>query len=143
MNISSVIGQLGAASLTDYAAAKAGLTALHKSLAAELRITHPQIRMVLVEPGQLSTPLFYGVQTPSAFFAPVVEPVDVTKEVVAAIDGGLSGHVGVPLYARWVGWYNVLPAGVQLLARKVAGIDTAMGSFVGRRGTEERGEKGR
>ena len=142
VNVSSVIGQLGAASLTDYAAAKAGITALHKSLAAELRLTHPQIRMVLVEPGQLSTPLFYGVQTPSAFFAPVVEPVDVTKEVVAAIDGGLSGHVGVPLYARWVGWYNVLPAGLQLLARKITGIDTAMRNFVGRRGIEEHGEKG-
>lgn len=136
-----MIGQLGAASLTDYAASKAGLTALHKSLAAELRLSHPQVRMVLVEPGQLSTPLFYGVQTPSSFFAPVVEPVDVAKEVVAAVDGGLSGHVGVPLYARWVAWYNILPASVQVLARKVAGIDTAMGNFVGRRGIEARGEK--
>ncbi|SPO03453.1 related to short-chain dehydrogenase/reductase [Cephalotrichum gorgonifer] len=140
VNISSVIGQLGAASLTDYAAAKAGLTALHKSLAAELRVSHPETRMVLVEPGQLSTPLFYGVQTPSAFFAPVVEPVDVAKEVVAAIDGGLSGHVGVPLYARWVAWYNVLPVGVQVLARKITRIDSAMGTFVGRRGVEGKGK---
>lgn len=136
VNVSSVIGQLGAASLTDYAASKAGLTALHKSLAAELRASHPHIRMVLVEPGQLSTPLFAGVRTPSAFLAPVVEPVDVTREVVAAIDGGMSGHVGVPLYARWVGWYNVLPAGLQVVARRLAGVDTAMGDFVGRRGLE-------
>ena len=34
VTISSVIGQVGAAQLTDYAAAKAGLIALHKSLTA-------------------------------------------------------------------------------------------------------------
>ncbi|KAH0602000.1 hypothetical protein MHUMG1_00879 [Metarhizium humberi] len=88
VNISSVIGHLGAAQLTDYAAAKAGLTAMHRSLTAELRETHPEIRTVLITPGQLSTPLFYGVQTPNSFFAPVVEPVDVAKEIIGAIDNG-------------------------------------------------------
>jgi NAD(P)-dependent dehydrogenase (short-subunit alcohol dehydrogenase family) len=43
VTISSVIGQIGAAQLTDYAAAKAGITALHKSLAAELKST-PEIK---------------------------------------------------------------------------------------------------
>ncbi|UKZ56266.1 hypothetical protein TrVGV298_010100 [Trichoderma virens] len=123
VNVSSVIGHLGAAQLTDYAAAKAGLTALHKSLTAELRESHPDIRTVLVTPGQLSTPLFYGVQTPNSFFAPVVEPVDVTKEIVAAIDGGKGVTAAMPFYARWVDWYNVLPVGVQLIARKLAGVD--------------------
>lgn len=135
VTISSVIGNLGAAQLTDYAAAKAGLTAMHRSLAAELRATHPAVRMVLVTPGQLSTPLFYGVQTPNGFLAPVVEPVDVCKEVVAAVDGGLGAGVAMPLYARCVGWYDVLPASLQLLARRVAGVDSGMRSFVGREGS--------
>ena len=134
VNISSVIGHLGAAQLTDYAAAKAGLSALHRSLSAELRATHPDIRTVLVTAGQLNTPLFRGVRTPNAFVAPVAEPVDVVKEVVAAVDGGLGAAVAVPLYARWVDWYGVLPAGVQLLARRVAGVDTGMRTFVGRQG---------
>ncbi|KAH8888339.1 NAD(P)-binding protein [Thozetella sp. PMI_491] len=132
VTISSVIGHLGAAQLSDYAAAKAGVTALHKSLTAELRETHPQIRTVLVTPGQLSTPLFYGVQTPNPFFAPVVEPVDVAKEVIKAIDNGHNAAIGLPLYARWMDWYNVLPLGVQSVARKLAGVDVAMKSFVGR-----------
>ena len=59
VNISSVIGHLGAAKLTDYAAAKAGIAALHRSLTTELRDSHPDIRTVLVTPGQVSTPLFY------------------------------------------------------------------------------------
>lgn len=134
VNISSVIGTVGAAQLTDYAAAKAGITAMHRSLTAELRESHPEIRTVLVTPGQLSTPLFYGVQTPNSFLAPVVEPVDVTKEIVAAIDNGRGATVGMPFYARWIDWFNVLPVGVQVIARWVAGVDSGMKTFVGRRG---------
>ncbi|KAF4332363.1 short-chain dehydrogenase reductase [Fusarium beomiforme] len=134
VNISSVIGTVGAAQLTDYAAAKAGLTAMHRSLTAELRESYPEIRTVLVTPGQVSTPLFYGVQTPNSFIAPVVEPVDVTKEIVAAIDSGKGATVAMPLYARWVDWLNVLPVGVQTIARWAAGVDHGMKTFVGRDG---------
>ncbi|KAF9772657.1 hypothetical protein IL306_009613 [Fusarium sp. DS 682] len=134
VNVSSVIGTVGAAQLTDYAAAKAGLTAMHRSLTAELRESHPEIRTVLVTPGQVSTPLFYGVQTPNSFIAPVVEPVDVTKEIVAAIDSGKGATVAMPLYARWVDWLNVLPVGVQTIARWAAGVDRGMKTFVGRDG---------
>jgi NAD(P)-dependent dehydrogenase (short-subunit alcohol dehydrogenase family) len=142
VTISSVIGHVGAAQLTDYAAAKAGITALHKSLTAELRETHPEIRTVLVTAGQLSTPLFYGVQTPNSFLAPVVEPVDVAKEIIAAIDHGQNAAIGMPLYARWIDWFNVLPAGVQTVARRIAGVDTAMRTFVGRSGAKHSEKNG-
>ena len=82
----------------------------------------------------MSTPLFYGVQTPNSFIAPVVEPVDVTKEIIAAIDNGRGATVGMPFYARWIDWFNVLPVGVQVIARWVAGVDSGMETFVGRRG---------
>lgn len=137
VNISSVIGHLGAAQLADYAAAKAGVTALHRSLTAELRESHPDIRTVLVTPGQLTTPLFYGVQTPNSFLAPVVEPVEVAKEVIAAIDSGSGLTTGMPLYARWIDWYNVLPVGLQLAARRISGVDRGMRTFVGRKGLDE------
>ena len=140
VTVSSVIGHLGAAKLTDYAAAKAGVTAMHKSLTAELRESHPEVRTVLVEPGQLSTPLFYGVQTPNSFLAPVVEPVDVAKEIIAAIDEGHSGHVAAPLYARWIDYYNILPTSLQVLVRRLAGVDTAMRTFVGRSGRQAVGK---
>jgi NAD(P)-dependent dehydrogenase (short-subunit alcohol dehydrogenase family) len=142
VTISSVIGTVGAAQLTDYAAAKAGITALHRSLAAELRESHPQIRTVLVTPGQLSTPLFYGVQTPNRFIAPVVEPVDVAKEVIAAIDNGRNAAIGMPLYARWIDWYNVLPLGLQAVARRLSGVDNGMKTFVGRRGAKKEEKEG-
>ncbi|KAH6673112.1 hypothetical protein B0J14DRAFT_513140 [Halenospora varia] len=137
VTVSSVIGQIGAAHLSDYAASKAAITAMHKSLAAELKST-PDIKTVLVSPGQLTTPLFNGVQTPNRFFAPALEPVDVAKEIIAAIDSGSSAEVSLPLYARWIDWMNVMPVGVQAILRKVAGVDTAMQSFVGRSGKDIR-----
>jgi NAD(P)-dependent dehydrogenase (short-subunit alcohol dehydrogenase family) len=138
VTVSSVLGQIGAAGLTDYSAAKAGITALHKSLTAELAST-PEIKTILVSPGQLSTPLFNGVTTPSSFFGPVLEPVDVAKEVIAAIDAGSSDFLAMPLYARWIDWMNVLPVGIQKIVRKMSGVDSAMKNFVGR--TEGNGEK--
>jgi short-subunit dehydrogenase len=132
VTMSSVLGQIGSAQLSDYAAAKAGLTAMHKSLVAELRST-PDIKTILVSPGQLSTPLFNGVQTPSSFFGPVLEPVDVAKEVIAAIDSGSSANLAMPFYARWIDWMNVMPVGVETILRKLSGVDSAMNGFVGRK----------
>lgn len=132
VTVSSVIGKLGAARLSDYAASKAGITAMHRSLVAELKST-PDIKTVLVTPGQLTTPLFNGVKTPSGFFAPELEPVDVAKEIIAAIDAGVSAEVSLPLYARWVDWMNVMPVGVQTILRKLSGIDSGMNTFVGRK----------
>ena len=138
VTMSSVLGQIGASRLTDYTAAKAAVTALHKSLTAELN-SSPNIKTILVSPGQLSTPLFKGVQTPSSFFGPVIEPVDVAREVIAAIDAGSSANLAMPFYARWIDWMNVFPIGVQAILRKLSGVDSAMDSFVGR--TESLGEK--
>lgn len=141
VTISSVLGHIGASHLTDYSAAKAGLIALHKSLTAELE-NHPNIKTVLVCSGQLSTPLFAGVDVGRirGFFGPVIEPVDVAKEVIKTIDGGSSGELSMPFYARWIGWMNVLPVGLQRVARWAAGLDRAMEDFRGRQG-EKRVEK--
>jgi short-subunit dehydrogenase len=136
VTMSSVMGIIGAAGLTDYAAAKAGVTALHKSLTAELKST-PEIKTILVTPGQLSTPLFNGVRTPSSFFGPVLEPVDVAKELIAAIDSGSSAVLAMPLYARWIDWMNVVPVGVQAILRRLSGVDSAMKGFVRRDATEK------
>ena len=140
VTLSSVLGQLGSAHLSDYSASKAGITAMHKSLVAELA-PYPDIKTILVSPGQMSTPLFNGVNTPSSFFAPVLEPVDIAKEVIAAIDAGSSAVLALPLYARWVDWMNVLPVGVQTIVRKITGIDSAMKNFVGRSAPIEQHEK--
>ncbi|KAJ5085367.1 hypothetical protein N7532_010138 [Penicillium argentinense] len=127
VTISSVLGQLTPAGLTDYSASKAGLSALHRTMEAELR-EHEQIKMLLVETGQMATPLFDWVPTPSHFFAPVLEPVEVAREIVAAIDSGHGGVLRLPAFAKLVNLYAILPAAIQRIARYVSGIDNAVAS---------------
>lgn len=138
ITVSSVLGHIGASHLTDYTAAKAGLIALHRSLTAELR-SQPNIKTVLVCPGQLTTPLFAGVDVGRirGFFGPVIEPVDVAKEVIKAIDSGSSCELAMPFYARYIDWMNVLPVGAQKIARWVSGLDEAMKGFKGRSAAEK------
>ena len=131
VTMASVLAHLGCAHLSDYTAAKAGLVAMHASLSAELAES-PRIKTLLVTPGQISTPLFEGVRTPSNFLGPVLEPVEVAKEIIAAIDAGVSGELAMPLYARWIKVLGVLPVGVQKVLRWLSGMDKAMEGFKGR-----------
>ncbi|TQS35316.1 hypothetical protein Golomagni_04268 [Golovinomyces magnicellulatus] len=128
VTISSVLSSLGSASLSDYTATKAGVTAMHKSLTAELK-SIPNIKTVLVSPGQIGSSLFNEVKTPNSFFGPVLESVDVAMEIIATIDSGASASLAMPLYARWAEWMNVMPVGVQSILRRMTGIDTAMRTF--------------
>ena len=135
VTISSVLAHLGAARLSDYTAAKSGLIAMHASLRAELddlsaSATNP-IRTVLVTPGQLGTNMFEGVETPSSFFGPIVEPLNLVKKIVDMVQTGRSGEISVPAYARYIKWYGVLPASLQRGIRWLSGVDRAMLDFKG------------
>ncbi|KAL1971243.1 hypothetical protein VTN77DRAFT_195 [Rasamsonia byssochlamydoides] len=135
VTVSSVLGQLTAAGLADYSASKAGLSALHRTLEAELRASghDEKIKLLLVETGQMCTPLFDGIETPNGFFAPVLEPIQVAYEIVSAIDKGRSGVIRLPAFAKLVNWYAVLPASIQRLARYLSGIDGAVAkAFAGK-----------
>jgi NAD(P)-dependent dehydrogenase (short-subunit alcohol dehydrogenase family) len=137
VTISSVLAKLGASHLSDYTATKAGLIAMHASLRAELASPLAPdgaegIRTILVTPGQLSTSLFAGVETPSTFFGPVVEPVELAREIVRMIDAGQSGEISMPFYARWIEWIHVLPVSFQKLVRWISGVDRAMEGFKSR-----------
>ena len=139
-----MLGKLGAANLTDYTAAKAGLIAMHASLRAELASSDEKaappgsenVRTILVMPGQLGTNLFAGVKTPSSFLGPVVEAVELARAIVEIVDAGMSGEVSLPLYAGWVWVLEGLPGSLQRLVRWASGVDGAMGGFVG--GKKER-----
>ncbi|KAF8542831.1 hypothetical protein BDD12DRAFT_875768 [Trichophaea hybrida] len=130
VTISSVLATLSPKACSLYAPTKAAASALHHALTAEMA-EHPYIKTLLVTPGQMSTPLFSGVETPSSFWAPVLEPVDVAKEVIAAIDEGCGGEVAMPCFSRWAAMYWVLPASLRKAARAWSGIDRAMEGFRG------------
>lgn len=137
ITISSVLASVSPAGTSAYSASKAALTSFHRSITAELTYTYPGIKTLLVTPGQLCTPLFDGVETPSSFFAPVLEPVEVAKEIIAAIDEGAGGVIAMPAYARWIGIMELLPESCQRGLRWVSGCDRAMAGFKGRKEVKE------
>ncbi|KAL9108302.1 MAG: hypothetical protein Q9227_006900 [Pyrenula ochraceoflavens] len=150
ITISSILSHIPPANLSAYAASKAGLTTFHESLTAELRSFPrpppggPQeghVKTLLVETGQLATPLFAGMQTPNAFLAPVVETSEVVKEIVKAVDFGEGGVIRLPEYAKWVNLWYVLPDGVKRVVRWASGVDGAVEGM--RRAMEREGERER
>ncbi|KAF8423275.1 hypothetical protein EV426DRAFT_602924 [Tirmania nivea] len=126
VTISSALAHIAPKHLSDYAAAKAAVSALHHALTADLGGVDAPIKTLLVEPGQMSSDLFAGVDTPSNFFAPVLEPVDIAKEIIATVDAGNGGILRMPSYSRWIGLMNVLPVSMQRLVRWWSGCDEAM-----------------
>ncbi|KAI9659206.1 MAG: hypothetical protein M1831_003788 [Alyxoria varia] len=151
VTVGSVLGYLGCSGLADYTSAKSALTALHHSLRAELRLmssspakpstssttsqssppippaTYPdQIRLLLLTPGQLLTPLFSRITPPRPFLGPLVPPELLAKEIVKRVDAGVSGEWSVPFYARWAGGvWGILPEGVREGFRVGMGWDEA------------------
>ncbi|KAL2055200.1 hypothetical protein ABVK25_004538 [Lepraria finkii] len=127
VTVSSVLAHQGAANLSVYAASKAAVTACHKCLSAELAGFAPQIKTILVAPGQLDTQLFGNVKLRGFlrnFLAPVVGAGEVAVKIVEMVDRGDGGVVSLPAYARWIAWMGVLPVGVQRVLREWAGVDS-------------------
>lgn len=91
------------------------------------------MKTILIEPGQIDTALFAGVETPSPFFAPVLDTREVCKAITGLVDAGEGGVIRLPAYARWAAWYGVLPVLVQRIFRWVSGVDRAMEMAVERK----------
>jgi hypothetical protein len=70
--------------------------------------------------------LFEDIKTPSNFLAPIVEPVDLAKEIVNMVESGESGEIRTPFYAQLAPLLNVLPVGLQAIVRRWSGLDKAM-----------------
>lgn len=128
VTVSSVVAHLYPAGLSDYVVSKAGLSALHHCLEAEARsdTTDDQVKFVLVEVGQMDTPLFSWINPPNSSLAPVLCPRYVAEQMVRRLgqDRG-SSILRLPKYASWVCGYDMLPQRCQRWARHLMGVDSA------------------
>ena len=126
VTLASVLGRLGAARCSAYAATKAALAAHHASVAAE----HPRVKMLLVAPGELDTELFAGLAEGRTFWqrfaAPVLDVTELAMAVVRRVGEGRGGVIAQPAYARWIWLWEVLPRGAQQVLRRLTGIDREM-----------------
>lgn len=127
VNVSSVLGQLGAAGLSAYCASKAALLAFHHTLEAELA-HETSINCILVAPGQLDTPLFRQMKLHGwlrKFLGPVVSVERLAQQIVEAIDAQKGVEIWEPLFARWHGVLWLLPRYLRRSIVQWAGLHQA------------------
>lgn len=112
-----------------YGASKAGLVGLYESLTYELGSPSTStcgVRTLLVCPGQLRTPLFQGLETPSTILAPVLDPSDIADSIISAMENGQIGEIDFPFYSRFMPWMRTMPWHMQEVVRYLSGTDRAM-----------------
>lgn len=122
VTVSSVLGHLAPKNLTIYSSSKAALTQAHQGLAEELS-DFPNIRMLLVKPGQLLNGMFDDVKPTKVFFAPVVNHVDLAHDILNSVNKGECGVLRRPLYATFLPLVNCLPYSLERLCRWYSEMD--------------------
>jgi len=136
VTVSSVMGLVGSAQISDYAASKAALVNLHESLRYELdkRYKTPKIRTTLVLAGHTMTPLFSRMSFPTAewfkFLVPSLPPHAVAKAIIAALDEQESRTIYLPFFTHFVRWVGILPSYGRDFFQWLSGADYAMEGFV-------------
>ncbi len=133
VTISSIMGYVGMAGMTDYVATKHALVGLHSSLRQELDSARPtsyrNIRTTLVIPGRIRTPLFDDMHYPpiAEFLAPTLEASHLARRIVEqALAKHESCEIHEPFYARFTPMLRLLPTFVQDAAHWLTDANHAM-----------------
>ncbi|KXJ84921.1 hypothetical protein Micbo1qcDRAFT_225569 [Microdochium bolleyi] len=118
VNVGSVSSLFPPARVADYAATKAGITALHETLQLELKQVHhaSRVRLTLGILGFIKIPLFKGETLQSPFLFPLLHVDTVGEAFVDALYSGLGTTIYLPGIMRYVA---MLRAGPEWLSRGV------------------------
>ncbi|KTW32179.1 uncharacterized protein T551_00861 [Pneumocystis jirovecii RU7] len=130
VTIASSLSFIGVTNLSAYCASKAALVSFHESLKYELFYSNFNIQTTLVVPGQLNTPLFQDVETPSRLLAPILDPIYVSEKIIKAIINNLSTEIYTPLYCSVLPVLRCMPIKFQKIFRHLSGIDKASRVFI-------------
>ncbi|CUS20202.1 LAQU0S01e01288g1_1 [Lachancea quebecensis] len=125
VTIASTLGICTPARGSSYGASKAALISFHEAWTQELGDAN-NVRSLLVTPGQLDTTMFSGFEPPKQFFAPIVNPGELARQIVEKCSVGERGELSAPLYANFMGVLRTLPYAVIYFARKASGMDSCL-----------------
>lgn len=95
VHVSSVLGLMGVAWLSDYCASKSGLIGFHESLRQELKYTN--IKTSIVCPGKLNTTMFQHVK--NKWYIPTLSVDNVANNILEIIQNQKSVDVWIPMAA--------------------------------------------
>lgn len=134
VTIASAAGFTGVARQADYSPSKFAAVGFTESLRAELRHRASRVGTLLVAPFYISTGMFEGVQTKVPLLLPILEPADVARRVLDAIESGRQRLV-LPAFAQSILFLKGLPVGIVDLVSDAFGINQTMDRFTGRQET--------
>jgi len=143
VTVSSAMGLVGAAQMSDYNSTKAALVNLNECLRYELDHQHhtPAIRTTLVLAGYVNTQMFArsGYSALLAdnpiyrFFVPAVQPIDIVKGIIAALDGKESREILLPFYVNFLRPANAFaPSWLRDTLQWISQADYVMTGFASR-----------
>ncbi|WWC87535.1 uncharacterized protein L201_002425 [Kwoniella dendrophila CBS 6074] len=138
VTVSSLLGVVGAAQMTDYCASKAALINLNQSLRFELdnRYETPNIRTTILLPSFIQTSLFSKIKLPTEqskifkFFCPDLEPHSIVKVIIDNLESRESKIIRLPFYTNASRFINdfvgITPNWLKDFVQHVSGADHAM-----------------
>ena len=144
VTVASILGHVAAAGVGPYSASKAALSAYHTALSAELSALAPQVKTILVAPGQLDTQLFATMELKgrfNKFVGPIVPVSELAVQIVQMIAAGEAGVIREPFYARILTIMPLLPMSLQKFLRWYGEVDVAPSR--GLPSSEKKDEKGK
>ncbi len=131
VTIASAAGLVGVSRQTDYSASKWAAVGFTESLRNELRADGHPIHTLAVCPFYIDTGMFAGVQTRFSRLLPILDPVEVSTQVIDAIEDGRQQLVLPPL-VRILPVLRVLPTRLFDRVMDVLGVNQTMDHFAGR-----------
>lgn len=108
--------------LAAYGASKAALFAYHESLTFELS-PKDGVKTLLVVPGQMTTSMFSDIAPPLQFLAPLIDPQDLARKTVRAIELGQTGKISSPMYVNLMPILRACPLWFVRICRHLSGMD--------------------
>lgn len=115
--------------MSSYCMSKAAALAFHEELRSELRVLYkaPRVRTSIVTPTKVRTLLGAGLKdTDNAFVAPTLEPIQVARAMVDALNSGLSHSVSQPLFTKVLPFVRAMPDWFRALLAAVGKTDSAV-----------------
>ena len=115
--------------MSSYCMSKAAALAFHEELRSELRVLYkaPRVRTSIVTPTKVRTLLGAGLKdTDNAFIAPTLEPIQVARAMVDALNSGLSHSVSQPMSTKLLPFSRAMPDWFRALIETVGKTDKAV-----------------
>lgn len=127
VTISSVLGILAPSKVASYAASKAAVTVIHNSMSNDLQQQGlDNVRGLLVLPGQMGTSMFGGFNPPRTFWAPIVTPKALARDIIKYCNKGTRGAIRAPSYSYFAELLVGMPYIVQRFARWFSQMDNCL-----------------